>query len=80
MFRSLTSVQFVPSQVSVSPTAVGSDVTPAKAIPAVVVPAHLKYSLAAFKLLTSVHEDPFQSSVSAVLVIPPAISSAVAVP
>ena len=68
MFKSLTSVQLVPFQVSVAPVGPGK---PPKAKAAVWVPAAANRYLAVFKSLTSVQLVPFQDSVAPVPGGPP---------
>jgi hypothetical protein len=77
VFKSLTSVQLVPFQVSVC--CFGA-VVPANAIAEVLsAPVPPKLSLAVFKSATSVHEVPFQLSVIAVEGCPPNASADVCV-
>jgi len=64
VFKSATSVQFVPSQVSVTATFVG--VVPPNASAEVYGPTPAKLCLAVFKSFTSVQELPFHDSVTAV--------------
>ena len=61
LFKSFTSVQFVPFQVSVKADVGSGD--PPKAKAAVFVPHPAKYDLAVFKSFTSVQFVPFQVSV-----------------
>ena len=81
IFKSFTSVQLVPFQVSVFATLVGT--LPPNAKAAVCIPSPAKLPLAVFKTLTAVQLVPFQDSVFAIAtgpgpeVFPPNANAAV---
>jgi hypothetical protein len=75
VFKSLTSVQLVPFQDSVSPDKAGVSVPAAIAF--VLVPKPAPFALAVFKSATSVQAEPFQFSVYVVCGTPPKANAAV---